>query len=220
MSEVGEQTVHLAFKGAEMSVEVLYKLFRALLENLKASKTQEQTQSKEKTGKQSLKSLSKQNNELVPVDIDNQNIKEIQRELKKDGVDFSIRKNKNTNDKTLFFKAKDSNIIEYAIERQLANTERNRELEKGKTPADKNDEVPTKEQGFHEYELAAQARERENSIDRQTPKQNLTKAQQANLGAKKLQQNMQTLQEQVNKKNEISRAKAPQHTRNRGKTRG
>lgn len=200
MSEVGEQTVQVAFKGVEMSVEMIYKLFRALLENLTASKAQAQTLSNAKTGKQSLKSLSKQNKELVPVDIDNQNIKEIQRELKKDGVDFSIRKNKITNDKTLFFKAKDSNIIEYAIERQLANTERNRELEKGQIPATD--------------------RERENSIDHKTSTQNLTKSQHANLGAKKLQQNMQTMQEQVNKLNKISRAKAPQQTHNLGRTKG
>lgn len=206
MSEVGEQTVQVTFRGAEMTAEVLYKLIRATLEELKKSKSQ--AQPKEKIGQQSLKSLTKKDGNLVPVDVSGQSMKDIKAELKRDGVDFSIQKNRNNGDLTLFFKARDSAVVEHALEQQLAKAERENVLDKGK---------------YRDAEAQNMA-----SLDRiygkEFTKGSATvklsdKGQETEIKAARLRADIQKMQEKVNKTNAANRTKAPQVARKLGRER-
>lgn len=82
------------------------------------------------SGEQSLKSLNKKDLTLDFIEVSNQDIKGLQRQLKKLGIDFSVVKSPNENNQHyVYFKAKDVNQIQYALETHVNKAMK--QLEKG-----------------------------------------------------------------------------------------
>jgi len=113
MSELGQGALQVTFKGAELTLDVLVKVFAAILREL--GKRDQNIQH----GIQSLKSLTAQGNQLTPVNIQERDLLKVANDLKKYQVDFSVMKNESGTEHTLFFKAKDAAVIEHALRQYL-----------------------------------------------------------------------------------------------------
>ena len=92
-----EQAVRVSVKTAEISFRVIKNLIETLLAN------RERTQH----GEQKLSKLNLQNRQLESVEITDSDLKALRRELNKYSVDFSIFKEKNSENHTVYFKGQD-----------------------------------------------------------------------------------------------------------------
>jgi len=101
MSNVGDHTAQAAIqvtvKSSTITLEMLKDIIKHLLE----------TKDSPMHGKQSVKKLNIQGKRLVSVDIKDDQIKSLRRQLNKYAVDFSIVKDKTDGTYTVFFKADD-----------------------------------------------------------------------------------------------------------------
>lgn len=82
-----------------------------------------------KHGEQSMKQLNKQNTQLEPIPIANEDVKAFKRELKKQGVDFTVMKDKTTGESKIFFKGRDIEQIKFVLENYAVTS-----LEQDKKP--------------------------------------------------------------------------------------
>lgn len=112
---LGDETREIALKatysGLEISAGAVTELINKLLEEKGV-----------KFGQQSLKSLNRKGVALESIPVASQDLRGLRSELKKYGVDFSVRKNlseKNTYD--LYFKGRDVVQIEAALKNYAAN---------------------------------------------------------------------------------------------------
>lgn len=126
MSELGQGALQVTFKGAELSLDVMVKVFAAILREL--GKMDPAVH-----GLQSLKSLEAQGSQLTPVDFHESDLQKVAAQLKKYQVDFSIMKNENGREHTLFFKAKDTAVIQHALRQYLDASQLGLGKEAGKT---------------------------------------------------------------------------------------
>lgn len=107
VDEVTGKVVRCALSSSDLSKRALLMILKNVLENLNS-------------GKQSLKSLNKKDITLDFIEVSNQDIKSLQRQLKKLGVDFSVVKSPNENNQHyVYFKAKDVNQIQYALQKHI-----------------------------------------------------------------------------------------------------
>lgn len=124
MPELGEETLQVCYKGADIAVHTLEKVFAAVLREIEKNRAAQP----QRDGLQSIQTRDAQNKELVSVELDRKDAKQVANELKGYGVDFSIMRNKEGTAHTLFFRAKDSAAIERALHQYLEKA--HRELEK------------------------------------------------------------------------------------------
>lgn len=74
-----------------------------------------------KHGKQSIKDLSKQRAELQDIPMDGKDVKAFERQLKKNGVDYAVKKDlTKPNSFVVFFKARDISLIDNALKNYTA----------------------------------------------------------------------------------------------------
>lgn len=122
--EVNQKTIALVIKGGKVSEQTLRAALRALLRMRKEHKINKQRQDYYQEddvvvskGKQSLKDLQSQGDELSNVEITDGNIKGFDRYARKYGVDYCLKKDGHTEPPRyyIFFKARDSKTMEAAF---------------------------------------------------------------------------------------------------------
>lgn len=117
-----------------------------------------------KSGKQSIKNLSKHNVALDSIPVTNIDIKKMTAMLKGYGVDFSVIKNKQTNDFNLFFKATDTAVISAAFEQVINENDRSNDdktSDKDKKPLSEQKEEAQEKADKKNAEKAAEKADRQ-----------------------------------------------------------
>jgi hypothetical protein len=124
--EAAQTVLTITSKTAMMTTEMILELLKALTNRLKSSNINKSNSQNVdiKSGKQSIKQLSKQNVTLDSIPVTNIDIKQITSALKRYGVDFSVTKNRSTQDFNLFFKATDTAVISSALEQIVADNDK------------------------------------------------------------------------------------------------
>lgn len=143
--EAAQTLLQVTSKATLITADVILAAIRGLnkvLSNNNIKSNNENKTSEIKSGKQSIKSLSKQNVTLDSIPVTNIDIKQMTAKLKAYGVDFSVVKNKQTKDFNLFFKATDTAVISTAFEQLIKDNERSSE----EKTSDKEEKKPLSEQ--------------------------------------------------------------------------
>ena len=127
--EVNQKTIALVIKGVKVTEQTLRAALRALLRMRKEHKINKQRQDYYQEddvvvskGKQSLKDLQSQGDELSNVEITDGNIKGFDRFARKYGVDYSLKKDSHTDPPRfyIFFKARDNKTMEAAFKEYVS----------------------------------------------------------------------------------------------------
>ena len=119
---ISNKSLTFTFKTAELSYDALLLALEKLIE----------MRAKEKTGKQSIKSLRKKGN-LQVIDVTDNSYKKLQKYLRKFNIDYSILKNTNEeNQYTLFFRNYDSELMSKIMENFVQDRFKNKESIKEK----------------------------------------------------------------------------------------
>lgn len=111
--EVNRESMQLAAKVANVTYEHIKKAIEKLLADLKENKNNTPAVTH---GKQSLKELSAQNAGLSSMELKSPHLRQLNREMKKCGIDFSLVKT-GKGEYLLFFKGRDADAMTYAFER-------------------------------------------------------------------------------------------------------
>lgn len=96
--EVGNKAIGVTVKASQITAKLVLEVIRSIAND----------KYKVVNGKQSLKELNKKGKALENVNIDKADLKAIQRQLKKDGIDFAIKKDSYNEVFNLYFKGKTS----------------------------------------------------------------------------------------------------------------
>jgi hypothetical protein len=106
--ELQQKVVELTYKGTGISVKTLLEILKKFADHCKEQ---------EKYGKQSIKQLNRKGKNLDSIPVVDKDVKGVERELKKLGVDFAVRKSKSEeNTYQIYFKAADVAQIKTALE--------------------------------------------------------------------------------------------------------
>lgn len=100
--------LQITYKGTIGSLKVLTQLISKLLE--------ERNKNAIVHGQQSLQNLNKQGRQLESVNLPGEDIKAFRQQLKRYNVDFSVMKDGNTGEQTVFFKAQDVDRVYKGLE--------------------------------------------------------------------------------------------------------
>ena len=116
--EVTRQVIAIAKKGNITSAKALLKLMQMLMkEAAKKGKTvKEYIQEKKPV---TVKDLVKKG-KVETLELNDVDLKNLKRELNKNGVKFSIKKDLTTGNKIVFFQAKDEKVMEQAFKEAVA----------------------------------------------------------------------------------------------------
>ncbi len=109
--EITQKTMALSIKTTKLTAVALQKALKMVLSAGK-NKLRQPTK-----GKQSLKSLMKQNTGVSNIEITNDNIKAFESTAKKYGIDFSLKKDSSTVPPRylIFFKGRDADVMTAAF---------------------------------------------------------------------------------------------------------
>ena len=114
--EVENKTVALAINTTKLTVR---ELRAAILKYLESQKNKSKSRDSPEIlhGKQSVKSLAKQNQGMASIEITDKNIKSFERVARKYGVDFAVQKDKSVIPPKyiVFFKGRDADAITAAF---------------------------------------------------------------------------------------------------------
>lgn len=109
--EVNRESLQLAAKVGKLTYEEIKKALEKLIAELEKGI---QTIPTEKHGKQSLKELAAQNAGLSSLELKDPNLRQLHREMKKSGIDFSPVKT-GKGEYLLFFKGRDADAMTHAF---------------------------------------------------------------------------------------------------------
>ena len=109
-ADLQEQAVQVEWKAAKITAAALKGLIEKILAN----------REKITHGEQSLKKLNLQGKKLESIELTGEDMQAFKRELNKYAVDFSIKKDTETQNYTVFFKGQDVDRV-YAASQQLCN---------------------------------------------------------------------------------------------------
>ena len=112
--EVNREEMQLGAKVANLTVAEIRKAIEKLLAELKEQKQHPNV----KHGKQSLKELAAQNAGLSSMELKNPNLRQLHREMKKSGIDFSPVKT-GKGEYLLFFKGRDADAMTHAFNQYI-----------------------------------------------------------------------------------------------------
>ena len=110
--ELGEQAVQVTFRTAAVTFDMI----------LRATRISVQRHNGIKHGEQKIQNLNRQGKQLESVSLMQEDIKSFRKELNRYGVDFSVVKDKQTNEYSVFFKGKDTERVYNALEKVLNTT--------------------------------------------------------------------------------------------------
>lgn len=135
VAEHDERVVELVARAEKVSLQWVLHLMKTLSLNagkgIKNTVTHIQT-----TGEQRYSQLKKSGS-LEHVDIAKTDLSALKTELKRHKVDFAIRYNKETGKHHVFFKAKDRDTLNLALENVIAKFSQEKEAVKEKPPVEK-----------------------------------------------------------------------------------
>ena len=116
--EVEGKAVTLLVSGARLSARVLKEAISRYLQAQKGQFRKLKTSGVEKKGRQSVKSLMKQGQGVVPMEVKGGGIRQLERIARKYGIDYSIKKCRGTEKPTyqIYFKSKDKDMMTQAFE--------------------------------------------------------------------------------------------------------
>lgn len=100
--EVGNKAIGVTIKATQITAKIVLDIIKTIAND----------KYKVVNGKQSLKDLNKKGRALENVNIDAADLRVIQRQLKKDGIDFAIKKDTSNDVFNLYFKSQDVNQID------------------------------------------------------------------------------------------------------------
>ncbi|NLD49097.1 MAG: PcfB family protein [Clostridiaceae bacterium] len=126
--DVQQKAVKITYKGVSITAKVISELIKAYLAGVE----------KEKFGKQSIKRLNKKGRAIDSIPVSNADVKGLQKELKKYGVDYSVRKSitePNTYD--VYFKGQDIQQIQTALKNHMTKSFQKKPSVKEQTEAAK-----------------------------------------------------------------------------------
>ena len=109
--EVNRESMQLATKVGKLTYEEIKKALEKLIAELKAGKIKPDM----KHGKQSLKEPAAQNAGLSSIELTDPNLRQLNREMKKCGIDFAPVKS-GKGEYLLFFKGRDADAMTHAFE--------------------------------------------------------------------------------------------------------
>lgn len=109
-----EQAVQVEWKAAQISAKALKELIQQLLEN----------RNKITHGEQKLTKLNLQGKKLESVELTGEDMKSFRRELHKYSVDFSVMKDRETANYTVFFKGQDVDRVYSGLQKCVQNFDR------------------------------------------------------------------------------------------------
>lgn len=116
MDQASQEVVRCTFVAEDISRKLLISMLKMVQEKLS-------------NGEQTLRTLNKKNTQLEVIEVSNDDIKVIKRGLKKNGVNFAVIKESQTNNYSLYFQAKDVAQIRKAIEIHMQSAIKNLEKE-------------------------------------------------------------------------------------------
>ena len=123
--EVSDKTLNLEIKAAKITAKLIIQQIKKLLKEAKKFGGMEKFVS-EKGNEVKLKDLV-QKGQLEEIAIREEELKSLKKELNKYGVKFSVMKDKNTKQYSLFFQAKDVKIMDKSFKKVLADLEKKTE---------------------------------------------------------------------------------------------
>ena len=146
--EVNYQVVCLAIRGTRLGARELMNAFRKYMadaerrmEGKSQNKSQSRTSEKKtiKNGRQSLSDLKIAGDGVDSVSITEENIKSFEKTARKYDIDFALKKTRSEENPTylVFFKVKDSHIMEKAMKDFNAELMKREKQNNGKPPYDK-----------------------------------------------------------------------------------
>lgn len=107
--DLGEHAVQIIFKASTLSLGVIMQAAQAAVRNHNGLQY----------GEQKLKTLNKQGKQLENVAMTGEDVKEFRKQLNHLGVDFSVMKDRNTGEYSVFFKGQDTDRVYTALEKVL-----------------------------------------------------------------------------------------------------
>lgn len=113
--ELDQQAIQVSIKATKISYDLLVALAKSIIQN----------KDKIEHGEQNLKKLNMQGRKLESIELPDQDIKSFKKQLNKHSVDFSIMKNKETKDYTIFFKGQDIERVNIGLQNCLIDISKN-----------------------------------------------------------------------------------------------
>lgn len=113
--EVNRESMQLGAKIAKLTAEEIRKALEKLIAELKTGLSDLQKMPTTTRGKQSLKELAAQNAGLSSIELSDPNLRQLNKEMKKCGIDFSPVKT-GKGEYLLFFKGRDADAMTHAFE--------------------------------------------------------------------------------------------------------
>ena len=104
--------VSVELKSVDCTLSILKDVIGKMLEMHKESSQQ---------GKQDIKSLNRQGKQLESLELSGEDVKGFQKELKRQGVDFSAMRDKESGNTIFYFKAQDVNRVYSGLEKVAKN---------------------------------------------------------------------------------------------------
>lgn len=152
-AELGEQAVQIILKASTMSLGVILQAAQAAVRKHNGIEH----------GEQQLKKLNMQGKQLESVAITGEDIKDFRKQLNKYSVDFSVMRDRNSGEYSVFFKGQDTDRV-YSALKDVLSTSIDRS-DKSKRPAKEIMQAAI-EKAEHLAEQAKQQPEKHRSADR------------------------------------------------------
>lgn len=130
--DINQKTIAIAIKTSKVTARILKDALRTLLRYWRTQRQKNAHASgKDEVvnhGKKTLKQLQAQGHELTSIEITDDNIKSFEHCARKFGVDFSLKKDRTANPPQyyVFFKARDTKVMEAAFREYTAQVTRGR----------------------------------------------------------------------------------------------
>ena len=115
--EVTSKIIAVEVEGGRLTARELANALKEVIRKLEQADavSRGHGKRKEKTGKQSLSSLKKQKVELTNIEITEKNIRSFERYARKYGIDYALKKDKQSGRYYVFFKGRDVDTLKAAF---------------------------------------------------------------------------------------------------------
>jgi len=121
--EVSRKTLSLTVQGVKEIAQDVKKFLDVLIKKLDNGKMSLEQHLKDNSSEVKLKDMVKKG-QLEELSVKDGELKELKKELNKHGVKFSVMKDKETGNYTVFFQAKDLAVMEKAFRNTLSTVEK------------------------------------------------------------------------------------------------
>ena len=145
--EVSEKTVNIVISTTRITFQTITNGIRLYLARHSGYAEQQQGQEElpRKRGKQTVKELMQQDQGVKTIEVNDAKIRELERLMRKNGIDFAITKNRKTKPPRflVFFKAKDEDVLHAVLSEMVGKqihgkTSVRDQIRKAKTIPDRN----------------------------------------------------------------------------------